>query len=245
MCVKPFGNRLVPTARETFARREQPMAKGATLQEAAARDCGFAKKTGSGPPVRAGGGSNEERRMSEFGRLVALEIPALRRYSRKLTRDPVEAEDLLQNCLVRALAKQALWQPGTDLRRWLFTLLYHQQVNALRRQARERRNLGEAARALAGPAACDPSGRVLVKEMAQAIAVLPQEQREAMRRVAFGGMGYDEAATALAVPQGTLRSRLARARIVLRKLLDENAAAAVPPPRSARGAGTGGDRLAA
>lgn len=160
MCVKPFGNRLVPTARETFARREQPMAKGATLQEAAARDCGFAKKTGSGPPVRAGGGSNEERRMSEFGRLVALEIPALRRYSRKLTRDPVEAEDLLQSCLLRALVKEELWRPGTDLRRWLFTMLYHQRISDLRHQVHERRNRDEVGRALAPPAASDPGGRL-------------------------------------------------------------------------------------
>jgi RNA polymerase sigma-70 factor (ECF subfamily) len=158
--------------------------------------------------------------MSEFGRLVTGEIPALRRYSRKLTRDPVEAEDLLQSCLLRALVKEALWQPGTDLRRWLFTLLYHQRISALRREARESRYRDEAARTLKRPASPDPSVRLLAQEMAQAIAVLPQGQREAIRRVAFGGMDYAEAAAALSVPEGTLRSRLARARVTLRKLAD-------------------------
>jgi RNA polymerase sigma-70 factor (ECF subfamily) len=154
--------------------------------------------------------------MSEFGRRLASEIPALRRYSRKLTRDAVEAEDLLQNCLLRALVKERLWQPGTDLRRWLFTMLYHQRVSALRRQARER-GLGEAVRALAAPDPCDPNGRLLAAEMSRAIDALPAGQREVIRHVALGGMGYAEAAAVLAVPEGTVRSRLSRARLVLRK----------------------------
>jgi RNA polymerase sigma-70 factor (ECF subfamily) len=185
--------------------------------------------------------------MSEFGRLVTLEIPALRRYSRKLTRDPVEAEDLLQSCLLRALVKEELWRPGTDLRRWLFTMLYHQRVSALRRAARERSHLGEAARALTLSAALDPNGRLLAGEIARAIAALPEGQREVVRYVALGGMGYAEAATALAVPEGTIRSRLARARITLRKLVEGDAASgstSIPPPASCA-KGTAGRRLAA
>jgi RNA polymerase sigma-70 factor (ECF subfamily) len=58
--------------------------------------------------------------MNDFGRLVEAEIPRLRRYARALTRDAIRADDLVQSCLVRAVAKQHLWQPGTDLRAWLF-----------------------------------------------------------------------------------------------------------------------------
>jgi RNA polymerase sigma-70 factor (ECF subfamily) len=222
------------------------VAKGATLQEAAARDCGFAKNRIRAARQR-GRRDNEERRMSEFGRLITLEIPALRRYSRKLTRDPVAAEDLLQSCLLRALVKEELWRPGTDLRRWLFTMLYHQRVSTLRREARERSHLGEAVRALALSAAPDPNGRLLAGEIARAIAALPEGQREVVRHVALGGMGYAEAATALAVPEGTIRSRLARARIALRKLVEDDAAAGsapIPPPAS-RAKGAAGRRLAA
>src|SRR3954463_10039717 len=75
--------------------------------------------------------------MSDFGSLVEAEIPRLRRYARALTRDVVRADDLVQSCLARAVAKQHLWQPGTDLRAWLFTLLHNQHVNDVRRSVRE------------------------------------------------------------------------------------------------------------
>src|SRR5438309_9391272 len=75
--------------------------------------------------------------MSDFGSLVEAEIPRLRRYARALTRDAVRADDLVQNCLMRAVAKQHLWQPGTDLRAWLFTILHNQNVNDVRRSVRE------------------------------------------------------------------------------------------------------------
>ena len=75
--------------------------------------------------------------MNEFTRLLEAEIPRLRRYARALTRDVTRADDLVQSCLTRALAKQHLWQPGTDLRAWLFTLLHNQNVNDVRRSMRE------------------------------------------------------------------------------------------------------------
>src|SRR6202047_1503535 len=75
--------------------------------------------------------------MSDLTRLIEEEIPRLRRYARALTRDVSRADDLVQSCLMRALAKQHLWQPGTDLRAWLFTLLHNQHVNDVRRAMRE------------------------------------------------------------------------------------------------------------
>src|SRR5215471_4843951 len=68
---------------------------------------------------------------------VEAEIPRLRRYARALTRDVVAADDLVQDCLVRGLAKLHLWQEGTDLRAWLFTILHNQYVNGVRRAVRE------------------------------------------------------------------------------------------------------------
>src|ERR1700724_2328333 len=75
--------------------------------------------------------------MNDFARLLEIEIPRLRRYARALTRDVTRADDLVQSCLMRAVAKQHLWQPGTDLRGWLFTILHNQHVNDVRRSARE------------------------------------------------------------------------------------------------------------
>jgi RNA polymerase sigma-70 factor (ECF subfamily) len=59
--------------------------------------------------------------MNDFDRLVEAQIPRLRRYARALTRDLTRADDLVQSCLTRAIAKQHLWQPGTEVRAWLFT----------------------------------------------------------------------------------------------------------------------------
>ena len=75
--------------------------------------------------------------MSDFARLLEAQIPRLRRYARALTRDVTRADDLVQACLTRAIAKQHLWEPGTDLRAWLFTILHNQYVNDVRRSARE------------------------------------------------------------------------------------------------------------
>src|SRR5579864_2111640 len=75
--------------------------------------------------------------MTDFGHLLENEIPRLRRYARALTRDASRADDLVQSCLARALAKSHLWQPGTDLRAWLFTILHNQHVNDVRRAVRE------------------------------------------------------------------------------------------------------------
>jgi RNA polymerase sigma-70 factor, ECF subfamily len=76
---------------------------------------------------RPGGG---EKQISEFHRLIEEQIPRLRRYARALSRNPDRADDLVQNTLVWALAKQHLWQPGTNLRAWLFTLMHYQNVNS-------------------------------------------------------------------------------------------------------------------
>jgi RNA polymerase sigma-70 factor (ECF subfamily) len=75
--------------------------------------------------------------MSNIGDLLTPQIPRLRRYARSLTRDLSRAEDLLQSCLVRALEKGHLWEPGTDLRAWLFTIMHNQHVNDIRRRVRE------------------------------------------------------------------------------------------------------------
>ena len=76
--------------------------------------------------------------MNDFARLVEAEIPRLRRYARALHRgDVIAADDLVQDALARAIAKQHLFEPGTHLRAWLFTVMHNQHVNYVRRAARE------------------------------------------------------------------------------------------------------------
>lgn len=158
--------------------------------------------------------------MSEFARLLEKEIPRLRRYARALVRgDSGRADDLVQSCMVRAIAKQHLWEPGTDLRAWLFTILHNQFVNDVRRSAREGTtvDIQEAATKLTTKSNAIPS--LELRDLENALNSLPPEQREAILLVGLEGMGYDEAASILQIPIGTVRSRLSRGRDQLRRLM--------------------------
>ena len=75
--------------------------------------------------------------MIEFHRLVEQEIPRLRRYARALTRNADRADDLVQETLTRTIDKAHLWQTGTDIRAWLFTIMHNQNVNMVRRAIRD------------------------------------------------------------------------------------------------------------
>jgi RNA polymerase sigma-70 factor (ECF subfamily) len=167
--------------------------------------------------------------MSDFHGHLEEQIPRLRRYARALTRDASRADDLVQDTLVRALAKQHLWQAGTNLRAWLFTLMHNQHVNDVRRSSREGSNIDITDMATALVATTDPTASRQLRELERALAQLPLEQREAILLVGMEGLRYDEAAAVLQVPIGTVRSRLSRGRDALRKLMgmDDELPAAV------------------
>jgi RNA polymerase sigma-70 factor, ECF subfamily len=156
--------------------------------------------------------------MSDFARLLETEVPRLRRYARALTRDASQADDLVQSCLLRAIAKQHLWQPGTDLRAWLFTILHNQHINDARRSARE----GVAVPLEDVAIAADAGAAVQLRELDRAIAGLPEGQRQVILLVGLEGMRYEEVAVILGIPIGTVRSRLSRGRDTLRELMGMN-----------------------
>jgi RNA polymerase sigma-70 factor (ECF subfamily) len=154
--------------------------------------------------------------MSDFARLLQNEIPRLRRYARALSRDPGRADDLVQSCLVRAIAKEHLWEPGTDLRAWLFTILHNQNVNEIRRSVRE-----GVVVAVEDVAVAPRVGASLqLHDLERAIRLLPEEQRQVILLVGLEGMRYEEVAAVLDIPIGTVRSRLSRGREMLRRLMD-------------------------
>jgi RNA polymerase sigma-70 factor (ECF subfamily) len=158
--------------------------------------------------------------MSDFARLLEDQIPRLRRYARALTRNATRADDLVQGCLVRALAKQHLWQPGTDMRAWLFTILHNQHVNDTRCALREGAwTTLETTRSIPTVA---PNALALLqlRDLERAIAGLPEGQRQVILLVGLEGMHYEEVASILDIPVGTVRSRLSRGRDTLRKMLD-------------------------
>lgn len=156
--------------------------------------------------------------MSNFTAQLEAEIPQLRRNARRLTRDAGRADDLVQTCLLRALANEHRWQPGSDLRAWLFTILHNLHISDLRRMARERRKVDVAASF--APAHCEPKAVFDLLDLDRGIARLPDYQRRVLMLIGLEEMSYEEAATVLSVPVGTVRSRLGRARASLRRLTD-------------------------
>ena len=180
--------------------------------------------------------------MNDFARLIEAEIPRLRRYARALTRDVARADDLVQSCLTRALAKQHLWQAGTDLRAWLFTILHNQHVNDVRRSVRE--GVAVAIEDMAPVLSVQPraTAALELRDLEAAIAKLAPEQRQVILLVGLEGMQYEEVALILGIPVGTVRSRLSRGREQLRRLMDVGEEAT---PRGMPAAESAGRRRAA
>jgi RNA polymerase sigma-70 factor (ECF subfamily) len=158
--------------------------------------------------------------MSDFARLLQNEIPRLRRYARALSRDAARADDLVQSCLVRAIAKEHLWERGTDLRAWLFTILHNQNVNEIRRSVREGVVVAVEDVAPVLTVAPRAGASLQLRDLERAIRLVPEEQRQVILLVGLEGMRYEEVAAVLDIPIGTVRSRLSRGREMLRRLMD-------------------------
>ena len=159
---------------------------------------------------------------------VIEQLPALRRYARVLTGDAWAADDLVQDTLERACSKWVLWRAGTNLRAWLFTLMHRLYLNQLRSQPSLAPLSVEDVQAdehLPGaPGMPDDA-----LDLQRCLLRLPAEQRAVLLLVVLEGMGYDETARILGIPPGTVMSRLSRARMRLRALMDQEAAPAPAP----------------
>ena len=147
---------------------------------------------------------------------IVAEIPRLRRYARALTGDAVRADDLVQDTLERALGKWSLWRPG-NLRAWLFSIMHNLFVN----QARSPRTVEYPGdEALPELPTREHQGDALeLRDLTRSLAKLPEEQREVLLLVCLEDLSYEDAAKILAVPIGTVMSRLSRGRERLRVLL--------------------------
>jgi RNA polymerase sigma-70 factor, ECF subfamily len=162
--------------------------------------------------------------VSDTEHLIAEQIPKLRRYARALLGDPIRADDLVQEALVRALSRSHLWQPGTDIRAWMFTILHNVHVNN-QRQRRHRddyQELSDDRPEMATPATQE---RILeMRDLARGLQFLPAPQREVVLLVGLEGMNYKQVAAVLDIPIGTVMSRLHRGREALRRLMTDGPA---------------------
>lgn len=155
--------------------------------------------------------------LSFDAQILAL-LPQLRRYSRSLTRSDTESEDLLQDCVEKALVNKAQWR-GANIRAWAYRIMTNLHLNARRAVAR-RPSVGiEEAETIATSAL--PSDPLARNRLVQALDVLPKEARALLMLVAVEGHSYQEVADLLGIPVGTVMSRLSRARQMLRQKLQE------------------------
>lgn len=151
---------------------------------------------------------------------MILLLPDLRGYARFLVRNSAEADDLVQEAVLRALAALSQYQHGTSLRAWLFTILrniFYEQARRRKteRAAIERSELGEQASLPAQP------GHIALADLTRQLFMLPPLLREALVLVGAQGLSYEEAASICAVPVGTIKARVSRARTQLARLMAE------------------------
>jgi len=145
-------------------------------------------------------------------------LPALRAFARSLTRDAVAADDLVQNTLLKAWAKLHRFEPGTNMRAWLFTILRNTFYADRRRAQREVADVDDVYRDKLARKP-DHDGRLNLRDFQAAFARLPAEQREALMLVGALQHSYDEAADIAEVRVGTIKSRLNRGRLRLSEML--------------------------
>ncbi len=159
--------------------------------------------------------------MEDVAEQLHAQIPRLRRYARALTGNAVRADDLVQDCLERALSRRDQWRPDSDLRAWLFTIMHNLHINAVRRE----RNGPQFTELLDEDnyvAAYAVDGQLQLRDLETALLRLAEEQRTVLLLVAIEELSYAQVSAVLDIPVGTVMSRLHRARERLRGLMAGN-----------------------
>ena len=163
-------------------------------------------------------------------------MPHLRAFAISLTGSVDQADDLVQEALVRGLSHIDSFQPGTSMQAWLFTILRNQFHTSFRRRRRE---VEDPDGVMAGTLSCAPEqdGHLDLQDMRTALARLPVDQREALLLVSAEGFSYEEAAAVCGAKVGTIKSRINRARARLAELLGYDHAEDIGAARDVRASG--------
>jgi RNA polymerase sigma-70 factor (ECF subfamily) len=159
-------------------------------------------------------------------------LPSLRAFARSLARNPAQADDLVQDTLVKALANVERFEQGTNLRAWLFTILRNHYYSQLRKAKREVEDVEGrfAARLASRP---EQDGSVDLEDFKVAFSRLAPDHREVLTLVGASGCSYEEAAQICGCAVGTIKSRVNRARKKLTELLGLDDSDAMIPGEAA------------
>lgn len=158
--------------------------------------------------------------------VVAL-LPNLKRFALSLCRRPDLADDLVQITAERAFRARHQFDPATRLDSWLFRILRNAWIDMLRRDATrgETVDIHDTPQADPVDSAAQTDDRLMLQSVRTAMATLPEDQRAVLHLVCVEGLSYAETAQTLGIPQGTVMSRLSRARRALAEKVGINDAA--------------------
>ena len=173
-------------------------------------------------------------RMDEIAALIEPHVLALRRYAYGLLRDPHAADDLVQDCLERALSRWPLRRRESDLRAWLVAILRTHFLTGLRQRTRRGAHVGIDDLHVQPSVEPDQEWRAGHRDLLAGLDSLPEEQRSVLLLVGVEDFTYEAAARVLGVPIGTVMSRLSRGRWRLRRFLDGGQSAPRTPLRSVK-----------
>lgn len=164
-----------------------------------------------------------------LGGQVVEHIPALRRYARVLARTADQADDLVQDCVERALSRASLYQPDTNLRAWLFTIMRNIAITQTRKDKLRRAYASER---MAMDRRADVAGQIDVVALKDGLRLMQQlsaGEKQAVTLLGVYDMSYEEAAKLSGLPVGTMKSRLSRGRQRLRTMMDQSRNTDVDP----------------
>lgn len=156
--------------------------------------------------------------MSGFKNDLIAAMPAVRGFARTFERDAARADDLVQETLVKAWASRERFEPGTNMKAWLFTILRNVYISQYRRARRETED-ADGALAARLTEKGRQEGHMALLDLQAALAELPDDQREALIMIGAAGLSYDEAAKVVGVRAGTIKSRASRGRARLTVLM--------------------------
>ena len=159
--------------------------------------------------------ADEAERTSALRPQIAALLPELRAYARFVARNRTDADDLVQEAVVRALRALDQFRPGSNLRAWLFTILRRAWLEQRRRSLTEERVLAAHLHDATPVSAAAQHGHAELSDLQRRLWQLSPVLREAIVLVGAQGLDYEEAAVFCDVPVGTMKARVSRARRLL------------------------------
>lgn len=172
----------------------------------------------------AAGDNITEASEEDFRDEIVSLIPSLRAFARGLCRDRELADDLVQDAMMRAWASRHTYKPGTNCRAWMFTILRNRFYSIARKKGIKTVFEPEAAERILTQ---EPTQEdtIHLNDVNEAMAKLPEHQREVLLLIVGAGLSYEEAADVAGCNIGTVKSRLNRGRAAIKELIDGSQAA--------------------